>query len=136
MNMFSDPTFNAQIRSALATRLDSLEQDNERIAARIANNSSTAYSDVADQAGSELCNDLDLLQYDRNMKAIDQINSALRDMDHASYGHCKLCGEPIGIKRLLAMPHAKYCIECQESMDQGPSMHVGSRSGYTADLRF
>lgn len=134
--MFSEQTFHKQIHIALSTKLAGLEQDNERIAARIANNSSTAYSDVADQAGSEVCNNLDLLQYDRNTKAIDQIKSALRDMDHAIYGHCKLCGEPIGIKRLLAMPHAKYCIECQESMDQGPFMYVGSRSGYTTDLRF
>jgi DnaK suppressor protein len=136
MNMFSKQIFLKQIHTALSTKLAGLEQDNKRIAARIANNSSTAYADIADQAGSELCNDLDLLQYDRNTKAIDQIKAALKDIEHADYGHCKLCGEPIGIKRLLAMPHATYCIQCQETMDQGPSMHAGSRSGYASGLSF
>jgi DnaK suppressor protein len=134
--MFCEHRFHDQIRSALTTRLAGLKQDNARIAARIARNSATLYADIADQAGCELCNDLDLLQYERNTKAIEQIGSALTDMDHAGYGHCKLCGEPIGVKRLLAMPHAQYCIDCQETMDQGPTLSGGYRSDRSEGLYF
>ncbi|MGX9365573.1 TraR/DksA family transcriptional regulator [Desulfoplanes sp. PS50] len=134
--MSSKQTFHDQIHSALSARLAGLEQDNARIAASIATNSSMAYADIADQAGSELCNDLSLIQYERNKKTIEQIRSALNDMEHANYGHCKLCGEPIGIKRLLAMPHTTYCIDCREIMDQGPSLPAGYRSERSEGLYF
>lgn len=31
---------------------------------------------------------------------------------------CRECGEPIPVKRLSAIPHASYCIYCQEEIEQ------------------
>jgi RNA polymerase-binding transcription factor DksA len=34
------------------------------------------------------------------------------------FGLCRECEEPIG-KRLLAVPHAEFCVECQQASDGG-----------------
>lgn len=43
---------------------------------------------------------------------ISQINAALDRIDKGTYGECATCGEPVGEKRLEAIPHAAQCIFC------------------------
>lgn len=43
---------------------------------------------------------------------IAQINAALSRIEEGSYGECATCGEPVGEKRLDAIPHAAQCIAC------------------------
>ena len=43
---------------------------------------------------------------------ISQINAALARIEEGSYGECATCGEPVGEKRLEAIPHAAQCISC------------------------
>ena len=48
-------------------------------------------------------------------KTIDQIEAALRKIDKGIYGTCEYCRKPIPKKRMLALPFARYCINCQHS---------------------
>lgn len=43
---------------------------------------------------------------------IAQINAALTRIEEGTYGECATCGEPVGEKRLEAIPHAAQCIGC------------------------
>ncbi|NKB60116.1 MAG: TraR/DksA family transcriptional regulator [Alphaproteobacteria bacterium] len=43
---------------------------------------------------------------------IAQINAALARIEEGTYGECATCGEPVGDKRLEAIPHAAQCINC------------------------
>ena len=43
---------------------------------------------------------------------LDQINEALYMIEKGMYGKCSNCGEEIGEKRLLAVPHTSLCINC------------------------
>ena len=43
---------------------------------------------------------------------ISQINAALARIEEETYGECATCGEPVGEKRLEAIPHAAQCISC------------------------
>ena len=43
---------------------------------------------------------------------ISQINAALARIEEGTYGECATCGEPVGEKRLEAIPHAAQCISC------------------------
>lgn len=43
---------------------------------------------------------------------ISQINAALSRIEEGTYGDCATCGEPVGEKRLEAIPHAAQCISC------------------------
>ena len=43
---------------------------------------------------------------------ISQINAALNRIEEGAYGECATCGDPVGEKRLEAIPHAAQCILC------------------------
>jgi DnaK suppressor protein len=51
-----------------------------------------------------------------DMKLLREISDALRRMEHGNYGTCLECEEPISIKRLNAVPWARYCVTCQEAI--------------------
>ena len=51
-----------------------------------------------------------------DMKLLRVIGDALRRIDHETYGVCMECEEPISAKRLDAVPWARYCVTCQESI--------------------
>ncbi len=44
------------------------------------------------------------------------VEEALDRLDSGEYGTCLACEEPIATKRLRALPWARYCVKCQESM--------------------
>lgn len=45
---------------------------------------------------------------------VDQINAALRRLANGSYGRCERCGGVIPRERLEILPHARFCVPCQE----------------------
>src|SRR5260370_14910914 len=51
-----------------------------------------------------------------DVRHLREINDALHRMDTEQYGICLECEEPISAKRLDAVPWAKYCVTCQESI--------------------
>ena len=50
------------------------------------------------------------LEY-RQLRLVDE---ALKRLDSGAYGACQACGEPIAMKRLRALPWARYCLACQD----------------------
>ncbi|MFL6468737.1 MAG: TraR/DksA family transcriptional regulator [Pyrinomonadaceae bacterium] len=47
------------------------------------------------------------------------IDEALLRVEDKEYGDCQNCGKPVNPKRLSAIPWARYCLECQELVEQG-----------------
>jgi DnaK suppressor protein len=47
-----------------------------------------------------------------------EIDQALYRMENGSYGICQDCEEVIDFKRLNALPHARYCVRCQQMADE------------------
>jgi DnaK suppressor protein len=47
------------------------------------------------------------------------IDEALRRIEGKDYGLCQNCETPINPKRLEAIPWARYCLNCQELVEQG-----------------
>ena len=43
------------------------------------------------------------------------VTEALKRIEANTYGVCLECEEPIGAKRLAALPWARYCISCQDA---------------------
>ena len=52
-------------------------------------------------------------------KQLQLINEALLRIDSGDYGDCLNCEEPINEKRIEAIPWARYCLKCQELVEQG-----------------
>lgn len=42
------------------------------------------------------------------------LDEALARLDAGKYGNCLGCGGPIAIERLMAIPFASYCVDCQQ----------------------
>ncbi|MCB9692387.1 MAG: TraR/DksA family transcriptional regulator [Alphaproteobacteria bacterium] len=49
---------------------------------------------------------------DQARDEVQQIHAALQRVEDGSFDTCATCGEPIGTKRLLAMPFATQCVGC------------------------
>jgi len=49
-----------------------------------------------------------------DMKLLREISDALQRIEQGTYGVCLECEEPISVKRLEAVPWARYCVTCQE----------------------
>jgi DnaK suppressor protein len=54
---------------------------------------------------------------DRDTKQLRNARAALRRIREGTFGMCEECEEEIHPKRLLAIPWASLCIECQEEAD-------------------
>lgn len=63
---------------------------------------------AAETAGGEVLASLE----NSALLEITQIRAALVRIDKGTYGTCVTCGEPIGEKRLNALPYATQCIGC------------------------
>ena len=51
-----------------------------------------------------------------DMKLLREIADALQRIEQGMYGVCLECEEPISVKRLDAVPWARYCVTCQEQI--------------------
>lgn len=47
-----------------------------------------------------------------------EIDEALKRVDDNAYGKCENCNKDIPIKRLKALPFAKFCINCQGDIEK------------------
>jgi len=52
-------------------------------------------------------------------KQLTLIDDAVRRIDDKEYGPCQNCEKPINPKRLNAIPWARFCLDCQELLEQG-----------------
>lgn len=45
---------------------------------------------------------------------LEQITGALRRLAEGTYGDCERCTRPIPAERLEVVPHARFCVPCQQ----------------------
>jgi len=74
--------------------------------------------DIADQASTAYTKEFLLSIGDTERRLLQQVDDALQKIRRKNYGLCERCGEPIGEKRLEALPFAKLCIRCQEEEER------------------
>src|SRR5690348_1891026 len=56
---------------------------------------------------------------ENDSRQIILINEALERIEDDEYGLCQNCEKEINPKRLDAIPWARYCLNCQELVEQG-----------------
>ena len=44
---------------------------------------------------------------------LSEVEQALRRIEQGTYGRCEQCGREIALGRLVAIPYARLCVECQ-----------------------
>jgi len=71
-------------------------------------------NDLADQYGSqEIQSTLD----DLSLQKLDRILRALERLNKGTFGVCLKCHQAIPAERLLALPYAELCVDCQEKLE-------------------
>jgi DnaK suppressor protein len=74
--------------------------------------------DEGDEVQGGIILDMAYAHNDRVNKSIEALTYALEKVEAGEYGVCEECGEDIGIKRLEAIPDAKFCIRCTEEFEK------------------
>ncbi len=105
-------------KQALETRISELthalaiaEEETREGAAR--------HADPADQAASEYERQSLVHQAANARQTLKNVTQALEWMRQGSFGECAECGGDIELKRLEAIPWARYCVRCQEARESG-----------------
>ena len=75
--------------------------------------------DIVDRANNAYNRELMFSLSDSERQMVLQIEAALARMDAGTYGRCANCGNAIAIRRLEAVPYARFCIDCQELAEKG-----------------
>ena len=74
-------------------------------------------ADVGDLSVLDMNGDYFMSLADQDRRELLEINDALLRMQRGVYGICENCETPILIQRLEKLPAARFCIECQETIE-------------------
>lgn len=71
----------------------------------------------ADQGTETFLKERDVAIIDNWRGIIGAIDEALDKIERGTYGTCNRCGREINEERLNAVPHAMYCVQCQDIIE-------------------
>ncbi len=77
------------------------------------------HADAADQAASEYERQALVHKAATARQMLKNLTQALERMRQGTFGECIECGGDIELKRLEAIPWARYCVRCQEAREKG-----------------
>src|SRR5689334_7205192 len=75
--------------------------------------------DIADRAASSYTKEFLFSQSNNDRQLLQMVETALQRIREGAFGDCVSCGNEIHAKRLEAVPWTRYCIACQEKVEQG-----------------
>lgn len=76
-------------------------------------------SDFKDMADEQTLARVDSANALRLEAELQQVSNALRRLADHRFGTCLDCGEPIDLRRLIALPASPYCAACQSQHEGG-----------------
>jgi DnaK suppressor protein len=74
--------------------------------------------DLGDQANTAYTREFLFELGNGDRRLLRDVQIALRKLEDGGFGDCERCGEPIGEKRLEALPFARCCIDCQRRLER------------------
>jgi DnaK suppressor protein len=75
--------------------------------------------DIADRASNSYNKEFLFHQSNNERQLLQMVEGALSRIRDGSFGQCISCGNEINSKRMDAVPWTRYCIECQQKLEQG-----------------
>ena len=84
-------------------------------------------ADIVDQASSYTDKNVEMKAINRQIKLISEIDKALARIREDTYGYCLDTAEPIGLKRLMARPVAKYTKAAKEKHEKDEKVHADDK---------
>jgi DnaK suppressor protein len=84
--------------------------------------------DEAAQATYSVTRDMSAATIERERKTFAELQAALERIDKGDYGVCEACHEDISSARLKALPWARLCISCANSINPSTTMRLRNAS--------
>ncbi|HVP51031.1 MAG TPA: TraR/DksA family transcriptional regulator [Terriglobales bacterium] len=104
-------------------RLEARQYDLRRLVSRNVQDGRAAdeqaAQDIADKAANSYTKEFLFHQSNNDRQLLQLVEEALNRIREGSYGECVNCGNELNAKRLEAVPWTRYCINCQEKVEQG-----------------
>ena len=104
-------------------RLETRQQELRRLVSRNVQDGriadEQAAQDIADKAANSYTKEFLFHQSHNDRQLLQLVEEALERIREGSYGECVNCGNELNAKRLEAVPWTRYCINCQEKVEQG-----------------
>jgi len=101
-------------RRRLVETLEHLHEDSEDESSE----QSPSDNHLGDMASVTFDRELDEGLEEGAERRLGQIDAALARIEAGTFGMCEVCGKPIGIERLRAVPWATLCIDDQRKQDR------------------
>ncbi len=103
-------SFKTTLQKRKATLLEILHTQNSNIKTI----NSNALKDDSDVISASMQGQLDTLLIEKYTKELKEVETSLQKIEKNVYGVCEMCDEMIDKERLMAKPHARFCIVCRE----------------------
>ncbi len=104
-------------------RLETRQQELRRLVSRNVQDGRAAdeqaAQDIADKAANSYTKEFLFHQSHNDRQLLQRVEEALGRIREGTYGECINCGNELNAKRLEAVPWTRYCIACQEKVEQG-----------------
>ncbi len=100
-----------------------LVEERENILSKLSSNDlsvdDSETPDPVDLAVRNYSKNVMLAVSENESRQLTLINEALERIEDDEYGLCQNCENEINPKRLNAVPWARYCLDCQQLLEQG-----------------
>lgn len=101
-------------RKELKGEMNSIKTDEENMSQKEKDGDHSSYPyHMADQGSDNMAQEMNFLYAHRDSRLLYHIDQSLDKFEDGTYGRCETCGEFISMDRLMALPHARLCIECK-----------------------
>ncbi|GCE30147.1 hypothetical protein KDA_56310 [Dictyobacter alpinus] len=100
----------------LENKLAELQKRVEEL--RIKENTEFMEEDLEESAAHASDTELEEAMLREELKLLHDIKNAIRRIDEGKYGYCQVCGQPIPVKRLDALPWAELCVKDQQESEK------------------
>ena len=107
-----------ELREALVAKRRQLEAEVGRSVLYEKGLDDDTTKDLGDQANTAYTREFLFELGNGDRRLLREVLTALQKFDEGGFGECERCGEPIGDKRLDALPFARYCIDCQRRLER------------------
>ena len=114
-----------ELREALVAKRRQLEDEVGRSVVYEKGLDDDTTKDLGDQANTAYTREFQFELGNGDRRLLREVLTALRKLDEGGFGECERCGEPIGEKRLEALPFARFCIECQRRLEREAKAAAG-----------
>ncbi|MDD5746532.1 MAG: TraR/DksA C4-type zinc finger protein [Candidatus Omnitrophica bacterium] len=107
------------LREKITDEMKHLGGDSLKKSQRDASGDLSAYTfHMADVASDSFDRELSWDRASVEQKVLFHIDDALKRIEDGIYGDCENCGKKINKERLKAIPYAKLCRQCKETLEK------------------